>query len=434
MNASKEKRWKSLLNYMGRAPRDSMRSSAECEGEAGLQERVILTLEGDPRYHVVKEVLKTSLSLTHKLLCLAFHDFSTLLRLRDAIDSIKKLAVGLGSAECKSKDYRIADYSMHLFAYQQYFHSAYRANQGTVLERLLALFVKENFRRLNVPAHKIRYERLFNEITGSQPRRGGISHDLDLVLKRDGGFIVIQIRSRDDTGGATAKRSLSAPLRPILEHERRTGRGLRRGLDYIIYVWEPLDQSQKGSLVNNTISELGIGPEGVEDLKRELMRGSRVELGRGLTLQIVYGTDKLIDTLCSYEDCREIESLKATLEEMLDKLGKWDDLWLTYAIVSLELDNYILKGYTNIAILEDKLRNLGITLEQRDLENYRCSSIDLARKLMPYWKEDTLPVKSPSDQLHYLRDLVLLRMMYQKIRRNCSRILKDIKPLKLISS
>lgn len=424
---------KTLLDYVDVTRGEEPSASTNCERE-GIQDRVLLTLEEHSRYELAKSAVSSSLKLAHNLVCLAFHDFDKLLQLKQSLDSIKMLAVGLRSAESKASGYSVANYSVYLFAFQQYFHSAYRALQGKVLENVLTQFIAKNFKNIRTTKTKIKYDELFEKLVGKKLERGEIRYDLDLVLTKEDGFIVIQIRSRDDTGGTTAKRSLSAPLRHILS--RSEGQRLRYNLDYIIYVWEPLDYSQKGALVRNTLSELGfdLREENTRELEEKLLRGSREQLSSQVTLQIVYGSDELIDALCLHEDCDDVERLKDILRDNIDKLGRWDDLWLTYAIVSLELESYLLRGTSNIFILEKMLESLGIKFSPKDLANYRCSSIAYAQRIMANWKEATLPVNSPSDQFNYIRDLVLLRMMYQKIRGACSRILKDIKPLKLASS
>lgn len=375
--------------------------------------RRLLLLEDDALSQEVAQILESPLGLGKTLVCLAFGDdckgFETL---KNTLDSVKKMAAGLYAAEAKS-DYVIANYSRYLFSFQQFFHSSYRARQGNVLEEV----IRKTLQLTDVSVYEKReHHGILQDNVGINTTSG---HDVDVMAFRNDAFLLIQVRSRDDTGGTTAKASLVELLTDFLKQKKK----LNFKVYYVIYVWEPLHNNQKASLVNKCLSQLSTVIEIPKSFKEDLYNGNIIELTPGIQLQLVYGTDQFSDTISNFTDNGEITNL---FKEKVSLLNNWDDLWLSYAIVSLELENMVMHSNSNFKMLENILSSEGLSFSEEDLKNYNDTSEKYALQILPMWKEDTLPVYSPSDQFNYLRDLILLRMIFFKVNGDCSGILKKI--------
>jgi len=378
-----------------------------------LDRRRLLLLEDNEASKEVIEILQSSLGLVRILVCLAFCDENRGFQvLTDTLDSVKKVAAGLYAAETKS-NYVVANYSRYLFSFQQFFHSSYRARQGNVLEEI----IRKTLKKAGASVYeKGGHENALQNTLGIDTTSG---HDVDVLATKDNSFLLIQVRSRDDTGGTTAKGSLVELLADFLQHEREP----EFNLYYVIYVWEPLQEGQKQSLVNKCQSQLERVITLQDDFAETLYNGGIVDLGPNTHLQLVYGTDQFSELISNFTNNRQATNL---LREELSLLNNWDDMWLSYAMVSLELQNMKIHNKFNFKILEEKLSKEGLSFSNDDIKNYNESSERYALQILPTWVEDTLPVDSPSDQLNYLRDLILLKMIFNKINASCPDILNKI--------
>jgi len=378
-----------------------------------LDRRRLLLLEDNEASKEVIEILQSSLGLVRILVCLAFCDETRGFQvLTDTLDSVKKVAAGLYATESKI-NYPIANYSRYLFSFQQFFHSSYRARQGNVLEEIIRKTLKKAGATV---FEKREHKNTLQNIIGIDTTSG---HDVDVLAAKDNSFLLIQVRSRDDTGGTTAKGSLVELLADFLQHEREP----EFNLYYVIYVWEPLQEEQKQSLVNKCQSQLERVITLQDDFAETLYNGGIVDLRSNTHLQLVYGTDKFSELISNFTNNRGATDL---LREELSLLNNWDDMWLSYAMVSLELENMKIHNKFNFKILEEKLSKEGLSFSNEDIKNYNESSERYALQILPKWVEDTLPVDSPSEQLNYLRDLILLKMIFNKINASCPDILNKI--------
>jgi len=381
-----------------------------------LDRRRLLLLEDNEASKEVVEILQSPLGLVKTLVCLAFDDenggFQAIM---ENLDSIKKMAVGLSAAKEKSS-YPVANYSMYLFSFQQFFHSSYRARQGNVLEEI----IRKTLEKAGATVYeKGEHENVLRNIIGIGTTSG---HDVDVLANKDNNFLLIQVRSRDDTGGTTAKGSLVELLADFLQHTTGPTFNLN-SLYYIIYVWETLQGGQKQSLVTRCKSQLERVTTLQNNFEDALYKGEVVHLRSNIHLQLIYGPDEFSELISNFTNNREAANL---LSGELSILNNWDDMWLSYAMVSLELENMKIHNKFNFQILEEKLSEKGISFSYEDIRNYNESSERYALQILPEWDEDTLPVDSPSDQLNYLRDLILLKMIFYKINASCSDILKKI--------
>ena len=109
------------------------------------------------------------------------------------------------------------------------------------------------------------------------------------------------------------------------------------------------------------------------------------------------------DTRLNYESVKKIIKI----------LERSDDLWLSYTIASLELENIKLKGINNIQYLNKLLKKENFnTSGFTSNKEYLKLANELALKIIPKWNNDSLPVSTVSEKAHYIRDLILLKFIY----------------------
>ncbi len=373
----------------------------------GFQDRIILLLEDDPLFNEVKDIFKSPLGLVKDLVksCFTEDQDQGLLKHEKELDDIKKRVAGIARSHDLSSSYKVAKYSPYLFAFQQYFHSSYRARQGGALEGVVYHSLKSsNVNPLKKPKEK--KERL-KELFGIQTNVG---YDIDVFAEKSDHLLLGQIRSTDVTGGTTAKGSLVDLLRFVLREKR-----LNPLTRYLIVVWEPLQRQQKPSLVNKIWDSLRsqLGEENETTFREHIDDGWKIP-NTNIYLKLIYGINDLADALSNFANS---ETAKNKLISLWESIQQWDDLWLAYAIASLELENLVFYDFTNFQILDKKLRELKIAISDDDLKNYKEKSKEIAEQIAKEWKESTLPVSVPAEVLNYLRDLVILKMVDLKLNR-----------------
>lgn len=370
-----------------------------------LQDRIILLIDNNPRLEETKHILKSPLKLAGKLVrsCFEIDPNQGLLKHERELDDIKRRAAGISRAHDLSS-YKIAEYSPYLFAFQQFFHSSYRARQGEVLEAVIYHSLMSA--NANPVLEKADRKTLVRTSFGIQ--RARISYDVDFFAEKSGRILLGQIRSTDVTGGTTAKSSLVDLLRFIYREKR-----LDPETHYVIFVWEPLEQQQKRSLISKIWDSLRseLGTQNERAFKAHIDEGWQIPRTR-IQIRLIYGIGDFGDELNHFAESR---IAKRKLLSLWESIQEWDDLWLSYAVASIELENQIFKGHTNFQVLNKKLDELGITISNDDIMNYKVSSITIAERIARNWTEDTLPVTAPADTLNYLRDLVLLKMINMKV-------------------
>lgn len=365
---------------------------------------ILLSRDGDPDMDKMAEMLRSPLGLAQLLACLSFRTRPKhgLFLARDNLDPIKKVAASLARAEANSKDYRVADYAAYVFAFQQFFHSSYRARQGLVLERILGGALRDSGAAV-YQSKKEALDAIRDELGIILDRR----HDVDVMAKNSmERYLIVQLRSTDNTGGTTAKGSLVDLLADIL----RSRSGVSHDLLYLVVVWEKLDSAQKRSLVTRLLEPLG-GALTKSEIQEKLTAGSAVQVGKRVRLQLVYGKENIAVTLSEFTPR---SGMQDALLKSLTLLESWDDLWLAYALASLELERLVMGEQSNFQLLEEKLSSLGVQITSRDWKDYSRRSEQLAEMVYKIWTEESIPMKSPADMLTYIRDLILLKMIQVK--------------------
>jgi len=354
-----------------------------------FQQRIILSLDENPHYEEAKEILKAPLELVKMLVISCFsEDTKQLLMYEKKLDAIKKRMAGITRARDLSS-YKIAEYSSYLFAFQQFFHNSYRARQGSVLEE--AIYYSLKYANVNPPGTREDRKKLIKSSFGI---KRNVNYDIDFSAKKQDSILLGQIRSTDVTGGTTAKGSLVELLRFMLRTKTLGPPTL-----YLAVAWEPFEIQQKSSLINKMWDALRseFRSENEESFMKGIDKGWKI-LNTNISIKLAYGVGNLGDELNNFVGN---SATKTKLLSLWDIIQKWDDLWLTYAIASLELENLIFKGFINFQLLSKKLQKLNITISENDLKNYETNSITIAEELAKKWNEDTIPVTVPSDILNY---------------------------------
>ncbi|MEM0135342.1 MAG: DNA methyltransferase [Thermoplasmatales archaeon] len=382
----------------------------EENSEVSRRRLILLENKSDPTIIALNTILESPLGLAKEIAfkCFQKDESTTLFSYKNGLDILKRLGVGLESAMNKST-YPIANYSSYLFAFQQFVHSSYRARQGNFAESLLRAILKET----SVKVYgKKEHSNIVQEVLGTKTTN---KHDVDVIASTSTENLFVQIRSRDDTGGTTAKGSLAEFLKDVLRNNIIPSKPIR----YVIFVWVSGSSSQKSSLITRIIDQLtGLTPIETEEMKNDLSSQKRIKLSENLTLELSYGFEAFSAILAEFS---ESETISEISKRIFTTLEDWDDLWLTYALSSIELQNLSINGMNNFLVLDDKLKKLKININKQDINDYENRSNAIAHKLIEEWDENTLPVNSARDQLWYIRDLILVKMIFLSDERTSSR-------------
>ena len=220
--------------------------------------------------------------------------------------------------------------------------------------------------------------------------------------------LVIQLRSRDDTGGTTAKGSLVDLLRDLL----RLNKIPQNNVLYLVCVWDPRDAQQKISTVKKMFSSLKEHTEISEESFYTIVK-NKVRLQENISLKMAYGTDEIARSLFEWIG-NENEKVLDAISAIVDLVKDWDDLWIAYTIASLESEVISFSGKSNIRLLNEKCAKIGINFNYKSYQTLVNSIDNIVQKIIPLWTEDSIPVKTPADQAQYIRDLLFLKAYYEK--------------------
>lgn len=370
-----------------------------------FQERFLLTLDSDQTSKLIKSMLKSPLGLSHKIVrCLFNNKFD---EMREKLDSIKEFVAGVTRAEKLGKDYILAKFYPHLFAFHQFFHSSYRARQGKTLEELIKELLRETDPSLEVP-DKLKDKK---SIMANIFRDYNSKRDIDVVVKNKSKVMAVQLRSNVDTGGTTAKSSLVEVFGKVLSLNKISD----KSFFYHVGVWET-EGSQK-TITKDKFYDLLEHHLKTLNIERDKFI-TRIERGitikSGVSLKLSFGTKEILKSIKKW--LGNPQNLKdSAIDDMAKKMENWDDLWLAYAIVSTEIELQKIKGQNNIQYLNMLLRKFPYDIRKfKKSDEFVKLANELALKIVPLWKQPSIPLNSTSDHAHYIRDLILLKLMYEK--------------------
>lgn len=372
---------------------------------SNFQERFLLTLcKDEENTQIAKIILKSPLGLTQEIIQRLFEN--NFKEIKDNLDSIKQFTAGITRSEKIGKSYSLAKFYPYLFSFHQFVHSSYRARQGKALEKLFKEAIRRSNHKFMVPDKEKDKQRLMSEVFKGYDSK----LDIDVVARRaKGKILALQLRSRDDTGGTTAKGSLVEALRRVMKINAEKD----AELFYLIGIWEKIKSNQKNITISKIYESLELHFQkkiSKEDFINNIEKG--IKLHQGVVLKLAYGNEEIIKSISGWTG-EGINLDYQSMKNIITMLERSDDLWLAYGIASLELENIELKGINNIEYLNELLKTetydiSGFTTN----EEYLNLANELALTIIPKWDKNSLPVATMSEKSHYIRDLILLRFVY----------------------
>lgn len=373
------------------------------------QERIFLhLLDNTNEVELAKRILKSPLGLAADIIYALFED--RLVSKKDELDKIKMFAAGISRSEKLVSNYSLAKYYPYMFSFQQFFHSSFRARQGKVLEEMIKNIL-ENYTDCNeVPKKVDRMQEILRQSFASSTIT---SLDIDAmgINNKKNKIVVIQLRSRDDTGGTTAKSSLVELLRSLMRLENLP----KEELLYLICIWDERNSQQKQSTITKIYSSLQDYIPDENKFRQEIIQG--YELNSKIKLKLAYGTDEISRSLFEWTGTNQ-ESILTAIQQIIDFVENWDDLWVTYSISNIELELNSFQEISNITLLNQKINEINAKFDFSSYEKLKTSIDEITNQILPIWREKTIPLASLSDKAHYVRDLVFLKACYSKIRNN----------------
>lgn len=366
-----------------------------------IQNRFILLLDQTPQAQLAQRILKSPLALAKRVIHYLFeHRFD---QLKADLDSIKQFVAGIERVS-QLDNYQLAHYYPYFFAYHQHFHSAYRATQGKVLEALIQTWTQSSAAHLDVSSSaKTRTEYLRRVLPDYASQL-----DLDVVIADGERICCVQLRSRDDTGGTTAKSSLVQAARYMMRQTRFSSHG---HIHYVVGIWDVRKRQQEISTKKKWFQDLQTDIALSEtDFLAQLSTGIR--LRPYLTLQLVYGYHELAAVISAWAGGIEHQ----TLDNLIAAISQADDLWLAYLIAHLELESLILYRQNHIAMLTQALSQHPYTCHDLITSQSHVTLADeLAQKIAPDWHADFPFLHTLSQKMLYIRDLILLKFVHDRL-------------------
>lgn len=371
------------------------------------QERIFLTLVDDTKENIlVKEILKSPLGLASELVRLLFEDDFT--KLKDELDEIKSFVAGISRAEriAISSNYSLASYYPYMFSFHQFFNSSFRARQGKVLEKMLINIIR-NYTTCDVVPEKASemLDKLSILFKTKLPKLDIDAMGLDTKNNKT---MIVQLRSRDDTGGTTAKESLVDLLRVLL----RTKQLPSQDILYLVCIWDIRGSQQKKSTIGKMYSSLKDWINITEnDFLNDISKG--VQINEKITLKLAYGTDEIVNSFHKWNNNNN-ESILLSISKVISFIENWDDLWISYAIANSEIEIKYLNDHSNCKLLDEKCNLIDKHFNFNSYKDLIQSIDEMTNEIIPIWVEDSIPLDSPADKAHYIRDLLFLRACYEK--------------------
>lgn len=367
------------------------------------QERTLLLLSDNNEENLFKkEVLKSPLGLA-KSITDALFNFN-ISDLEEKLDTIKSFTAGVRSAK-KYREYGLARHYPHLFAFHQFFHSSFRARQGKVLEKIIG-FVLKNYVRCPIVTEGHKSLDFLQNIIGEKIEKLDI--DALAVSPDNEKIILIQLRSRDDTGGTTAKGSLVELLRNIL----RIGKIPDKKILYLVCIWDKRDSNQKNSTITKFYGSLK------DFIPNEALFKEQIEqiyhFNNHLMLQLAYGTDAISKAIFTWSESKDETILKG-IQNIVGTVENWDDLWIAVSAANLELELQHIQNISNVSILKEKIQKFSFQPNISSYEGICHSVMQFTNQILPTWSENSLPFGSISEKAHYIRDLIFLYIIHQYV-------------------
>lgn len=335
-----------------------------------------------------------------------------------APDKIKLFAAGVERAQTLSEDYRLAWFYRPMFLFHQYFHSSYRSRQGNVLEKIIE---KALSRYCDQVLHDRKEIDLFAAHIFKLKEKRKLNVDIVGVARNKA--IMIELRSRDDTGGGPAKESLVYVLRELI----RTGKTPRIKILYLVCIWDPMESEQKSTTINkwySSLEELIREKIRKDYFKKRLEKGKSIIIKKGIKLKLAYGTEQMLAAFREWGAKKDKRNSNEILK-VVNLIKNWDDLWVAYSVASIELQNICISRTSNIKLINGAYNKFKDKLDPNSKSyDELCTSIDRVAKKIAYSRSDFI-IPTSMDKVNYIKDLLFLRVCYAKIFDRSKRSTKD---------
>ena len=128
---------------------------------------------------------------------------------------------------------------------------------------------------------------------------------------------------------------------------------------------------------------------------------------------MAYGTDQIAAALFEWIDDKN-EKVLESISTIVGLVSDWDDLWISYAIASLELEIATFSEKSNVGLLNEYYDKIGLRFNFTSYQHLTDSIDKIVQQLIPLWTEDSIPLNSLSDEAQYIRDLLFLKAYYEK--------------------
>lgn len=320
------------------------------------------------------------------------------------LDLIKGFSAGIKASS--RFDSKIAQYHKNLFKFHQFYHSSYRARQGKVLEVLISKILEQC--QLVIYSAEQARKKLKEHFPSAKIGKA----DIDVFATNSDKIIIIQLRSRDDTGGTTAKASLVKLLKKIYDKQISPEENRLEFL-YLIHIFNSDASNQKDALIDSITEYLDLK----EDSSiRKNISNQGLKFNNQITLKLTYGEQELAETIANFFNINK-ELFLEKYNYYIELLSNWDDLWVSYLVSSFELKNFQFNNFTSIDYLKNLLVQIGSQIKLNLSGGYDdlIKSIeDIKRVVAENWREEKLiPVSTLADQIFYVELLLYIHSIYE---------------------
>jgi len=121
-----------------------------------------------------------------------------------------------------------------------------------------------------------------------------------------------------------------------------------------------------------------------------------------------------MQTILNWAERKNDKKFLNAINDISKFVEKWDDLWVAYSLASLEIEIRAFKGLSNIKLVNEKFEKINSKFDFSSYSSLVNSINEITDKIIPLWTENSIPLQTPADQIHYIRDLLFLKACYNK--------------------
>jgi len=121
-----------------------------------------------------------------------------------------------------------------------------------------------------------------------------------------------------------------------------------------------------------------------------------------------------MQTILNWAERKNDKKFLNAINDISKFVEKWDDLWVAYSLASLEIEIRAFKGLSNIKLVNENFEKINSKFDFSSYSSLVNSINEITDKIIPLWTENSIPLQTPADQIHYIRDLLFLKACYNK--------------------